>query len=150
MKSINLIVLSALLFCGSTQACMYDTPSIDERFYSSEYVFSALITGAHFVDYENVNKSLIVENSPEIGDLAEGGNIDFNLLPIQVFKGETPPKKIMFSFCGSGKAEVKEKVIVFVTKSKLLNRWFGYFIPMRADTKEWYSKNLARIKELAH
>ncbi|MBO9492472.1 hypothetical protein J7384_19150 [Endozoicomonas sp. G2_1] len=137
-----------IIFSPQTLACRYAAKSIQSHYENSSYVFEAVITGEYYPSFEKalINRFKNNADNDEVQlPIMVGETIEFRLLPIKTYKGNEPPKKVFFSGCGSGSADVKNHVLVFVNEYE--NNWYGYFI-RKGDMN--YTTAVNTVSKLTH
>ena len=148
MKLSSTLLFACLAFSSSALACRYRAQSIDEQFESAQYVFTAVVTGVTLTDYEASSKTQI-EADPEKFEerITIPEEVEFRLLPAQIFKGKDIPTQVMGGFCGAGQAELRDRVLVFVSEHE--GKMYGYFISYKPKETH-FEEGVARVKKLAH
>lgn len=147
MKLTYILPIISLTFCNTALACRYKAQTIEERFENSEHVFVGVITGITLIDYEESIKDQIdkdPEGFKEIITIPE--DVEFRLFPAKSIKGKDIPRQVIASGCGSGQAELRDRVLVFASEYE--GKWYGYFISHKL-AESYFEEAKASVKELA-
>lgn len=143
------LVFIFCLFVSTSNACRYKSQSIEERFESAAFVYTAWVTGVHLTEFELLKENAMKEEPEDFFQVVGYEPKLFTLLLIEKFKGRRKsPTEVFGGMCGSGYVELKDRALFFVSKGD--DGDYTSYVISESRNKEYYLESLVKVKELGN
>jgi len=146
---IKILLVLTGLYSICPEACRYRAQSIEERYDSADYVYTAWVTGVQLIEFDIHRENEMKKEPEELFQVVGYELKQFSLLSVEKHKGKGKfPKEVDGGRCGDGYVDLRDKAIFFVSRDE--GGDYTSFAISESNDKKYFLKSLKKVIELSN